>query len=58
MSYLKQAKMSLFFFLPFTKSENRRVEQILSGGLGTSGKGERVGKYEPEYGANTVYTCM
>jgi hypothetical protein len=31
--YLKQAKMSffLFFFFPATKSENRRVEQVLWG---------------------------
>jgi hypothetical protein len=38
-SYLKQAKMSGFFF-SFTKLENRRVKQVLPGvGGGTSGKG-------------------
>jgi hypothetical protein len=37
-SYVKQAKMSFFF--PFSKSENRRAEQVLSrGGVGTSGRG-------------------
>jgi hypothetical protein len=42
-SYLKQAKLSFFF--SFIKSENRIVEQILSGGLGPvqgEGCGERV----------------
>jgi hypothetical protein len=33
----------MFFFLSFTKSENRRAEQILPG-VGTRGKGEEVGK--------------
>jgi hypothetical protein len=28
----------------FTKLENRRMEQILSGGVDTSGRGEKVGK--------------
>jgi hypothetical protein len=58
-SYLKQTKMSFFFF---TESENRKAKQIqLRGGgegVDTSGKGEggeeRV--WEDEYGANTV--CM
>jgi hypothetical protein len=30
-------KQKLLFF-SFTKSENRRAEQVLSGGVGTSGK--------------------
>jgi hypothetical protein len=30
-SYLKQTKISLFF--SFTKSEDRRVEEVLSGGV-------------------------
>jgi hypothetical protein len=38
-SYLKKQH---FFF--FTKSENRRAEQVLSGGVGTSGRREEVGK--------------
>jgi hypothetical protein len=49
--------MSFFF----TKMENRRAEQILSGGVGTSpvGEGEPVGRgWEGEYGANTVYMCV
>jgi hypothetical protein len=40
-SYLKQAKM-LFFY--FTKLENRRAQQVLSGGVGTSGREEEVEK--------------
>jgi hypothetical protein len=38
---LKQTKMSFF---SFTKSENKRAEQILRGGVGTSGRGEIMGK--------------
>jgi hypothetical protein len=41
--YLKQAKMSLFFpflfFFSSIKSENRRVKQVLSGGLVPVGGG-------------------
>jgi hypothetical protein len=55
-NYLKQAKM-LFFF---TKSVNRRAEQVLSGVVGISGSkggcGERV--WKDEYNANTVYMYM
>jgi hypothetical protein len=40
-SYLKQTKMPFFF--SFTNSENR-AEQVLSGGVGTSGKGQDVRK--------------
>jgi hypothetical protein len=40
--YVKQAKMSCFSFI---KSENKRTEQVLSGWVGTSGRGEEgVGK--------------
>jgi hypothetical protein len=35
-SYLKQTKTSFFF--SFTKLENRRTEQVLSGEVVTSGK--------------------
>jgi hypothetical protein len=42
-SYLKQAKLSVFFF-PFTKSENRREEQVLPGGIGTSEREKEMGK--------------
>jgi hypothetical protein len=35
----------LFFFLSYIKLENRSVEQVLSGGVGTSGKVEEVGKW-------------
>jgi hypothetical protein len=35
-SYLKQ-KRHFFFFI---KTENRRAEQVLPGGVGTSGRGE------------------
>jgi hypothetical protein len=38
---LKQTKMSLF--VSFTKSENRRAEQVLPGSSGRGGGGERVG---------------
>jgi hypothetical protein len=31
-------------FFSFIKLENRRVEQVLSGGTGTSGSGDEVGK--------------
>jgi hypothetical protein len=34
-------KPKCHFFSSFTKSENRRVEQVLSGGVGTSGRGRR-----------------
>jgi hypothetical protein len=40
-SYLKQTKMSFF---SFTKSENRRMEQVLPGGLVSVGGGKRWGK--------------
>jgi hypothetical protein len=53
-SYLKQTKMPFFF--PFTKSENRRAEQVLSVGRGRGGIGE--GDWEGEYSTNTVYTCI
>jgi hypothetical protein len=33
-----------FFSFSFTKSENRRAEQVLPGVLSTSGHGEEVGK--------------
>jgi hypothetical protein len=56
-SYLKQTKMSFF---SFTKSENRKAEQILGGGgllpVG-GGKGGEMVK-ENEYGTNIVYICM
>jgi hypothetical protein len=39
-SYLKQTKISFF---SYTKLENRRVEQVLLGRVGTSGM-EEVGK--------------
>jgi hypothetical protein len=38
-NYLKQTKMLIFFL--FTKSENRRAEQVLPGAVGTSRR-ERV----------------
>jgi hypothetical protein len=54
---LKQTKMSFFF--SFTKSENRRAEQVLSGGSSINEEGGREERVrEDEYGANTVYTCM
>jgi hypothetical protein len=36
--YLKQQKISFFFFFSYTKSENRKVEQVL-GGRGKEGGG-------------------
>jgi hypothetical protein len=39
-SYFKQTKMSFFF----TKTENRRAEQVLSGGLVSVGGGRMWGK--------------
>jgi hypothetical protein len=43
-SYLKQKKNC--HFSPFTKSDNRRTEQVLPGeeGVGISGRGEEVEK--------------
>jgi hypothetical protein len=45
-SYLTQSKISffVFFFFYYTKLENRRAEQVLPGGVGTSGRGRRWGK--------------
>jgi hypothetical protein len=40
-SYLKQTKIEFFF----TKSENRRVEQVLPRVVSTYGNGEQVGKW-------------
>jgi hypothetical protein len=40
-SHLKQTKK---IFFPFTKSEVRKAEQVLSGGIGTSGREEELGK--------------
>jgi hypothetical protein len=56
--FLKQTKISFF---SFTKSEKRRVEQILPGGRDLyhwkrGGGRERI--WEGEYSVNTVYTCM
>jgi hypothetical protein len=42
------------FSFSFRKSENREVKQVLSEGVGASGKMVKEG----EYGANTVYTCI
>jgi hypothetical protein len=47
-SYLKQTKMSFFYF---TKSENRFC--LGWGGVGTSGTGRMWGR--GEYGTNTVH---
>jgi hypothetical protein len=32
-----------YHFFSFTKSENRRAEQVLHGEVGTSGRGKEVG---------------
>jgi hypothetical protein len=40
-SYLKETKMSFF---SFTKTEYRRAEQVLPGGVGNSGMQEKVEK--------------
>jgi hypothetical protein len=61
--YLKLAKCHvshfIFYVFSFTKSENWRAEQVLSGGVGTveGGQWQKRG-YENEHGANKVYTCM
>jgi hypothetical protein len=44
-SYLEQVKMLYSSFFFNTKLENRRAEQVLPEGTGTSGKGEEVGKW-------------
>jgi hypothetical protein len=54
-------KQKCHFFFSFTRSENRRTEQVLLRGGGAlyhwegGGSGERCGSV---YSANTVYTCM
>jgi hypothetical protein len=60
-SCFKQTKLSIFFLLIFfyTKSENRRVEQVLHGGLVSVGGGRRWEMVkEGEYVASTVCTYM
>jgi hypothetical protein len=53
-NYLKQIKMSLF---SFRKSEDRRAEQVLSGGwYWWGGRGEKG--MGGEYGADAVHTWM
>jgi hypothetical protein len=55
-SYLKTNKNVILFF---TKTENRRAKQVLSGSWYQSeegGCGDSV--WEGEYAVNTVYTCM
>jgi hypothetical protein len=52
---------NFILFFSFTKSENRRVDQVLPESKvwyqwEGRGGGERV--KDGEYGANTVYTCM
>jgi hypothetical protein len=52
-------KKNVIFFFFFTKSENRRAEQVLSGGLVSvegGGCGER--EWYGEYSENIVYTCV
>jgi hypothetical protein len=63
--YLKLAKMSCcsFYLFSSTKSENRRVEQVLWGGrrdegVGTGGRQEVARKMGRMNMANNVYTCM
>jgi hypothetical protein len=41
---LSSTSKNVILFVCFTKSENRRVEQVLSKEVGTSGRGEDVGK--------------
>jgi hypothetical protein len=36
---------SFFFFLSYTKLENRRVGQVLPGEIGTGGRQDEVGKW-------------
>jgi hypothetical protein len=58
-NYIKQLKMSFFFFFHFTKFENRWAEQVLPGGLvpgGERGDGKKM--KEGKYGTNTVCKCM
>jgi hypothetical protein len=43
-SYLKQTKISVFYFYFFTKIKNRRKKQFLSGGGLVPVAGEDVGK--------------
>jgi hypothetical protein len=47
-NYLKQPKLSYFFFFIFSymKLENRKVKQVLPGGIGTSERGRWWGNCE------------
>jgi hypothetical protein len=55
-SYLKQTKMSFFFFYKMGEQE-RRIGPVWEGG--TSGRGDdvRKGYSRVNFSANTVYTC-
>jgi hypothetical protein len=57
-SYLKQAKMSFFFFLHKIREQEDRTGPAQGGWYQweRGGGGKRV--WEREYSANTVYTCM
>jgi hypothetical protein len=57
-SYLKQTKMSFIF--SFTKSENKKAEQVLPCRSWYQWEGRRDGErvWEGEYSANTMYTCV
>jgi hypothetical protein len=54
LSYLKQKCQ----FFVFTKTENRRAEQVLFGGLVPVGEGMQGEGVGGEYSENTEYTCM
>jgi hypothetical protein len=59
-SYLKQAKMSFFFFYKIGEQEGGTGPAGWGErSVGISGRAEEVGKEcGSEYSANTVYTCM
>jgi hypothetical protein len=43
---LNKQKYHFFFFLfSYTKSEKRKMEQVLPGGVGTDGRGKEVRKW-------------
>jgi hypothetical protein len=41
----KQKCHFFFFFICYTKSENRRVKKVMSGRIGSSGRGEEMGEW-------------
>jgi hypothetical protein len=58
-SYIAILNKERCHFFSFTKSEKRRVMQVMPVGFDTSGRGEKVKRrLEGEFGTNILDTCM